>query len=29
MYGGTLGTSYHDVLTHAGLIDVAAASYHD
>lgn len=25
LYGGTVGSSYHDVLTHAGLIDVAAA----
>ena len=25
LYGGTRGTNYHDVLTHAGLIDVAAA----
>jgi ABC-type Fe3+-hydroxamate transport system substrate-binding protein len=27
MYGGTRGTSYHDVLTAAGLIDVAAQKY--
>jgi ABC-type Fe3+-hydroxamate transport system substrate-binding protein len=25
--GGTVGTSYHDVLTHAGLVDVAAEHY--
>jgi iron complex transport system substrate-binding protein len=24
LYGGTLGSSYHDVLSHAGLIDIAA-----
>jgi len=29
IYGGTSGTSYHDVLTHAGLIDAAADAYHD
>lgn len=29
LYGGTRGTSYHDVLTAAGLIDVAAAGYRD
>jgi iron complex transport system substrate-binding protein len=28
IYGGTLGTSYHDVLTAAGVIDVAATRYH-
>lgn len=27
LYGGTRGSSYHDVLTHAGLIDVAATKY--
>ena len=27
IYGGTVGSSYHDVLTAAGLIDVAAAQY--
>lgn len=27
LYGGTRDTNYHDVLTHAGLIDVAARSY--
>jgi iron complex transport system substrate-binding protein len=27
IYGGTTGSSYHDVLTAAGLIDVAAAHY--
>ncbi|HEY0706934.1 MAG TPA: ABC transporter substrate-binding protein [Polyangia bacterium] len=27
--GGTRGTSYHDVLTHAGLVDAAAATYTD
>jgi iron complex transport system substrate-binding protein len=27
IYGGTLGTSYHDVLTAAGLIDVAATRH--
>ena len=27
IYGGSTGTSYHDVLTHAGLVDVAAARY--
>lgn len=29
LYGGTLGTSYHDVLTHAGLLDLAASRYRD
>jgi iron complex transport system substrate-binding protein len=29
LYGGTRGTSYHDVLEAAGLIDVAAARYRD
>ena len=29
MFGGTRGTSYHDVLVAAGLIDVAAARYRD
>ena len=29
MLGGTVGTSYHDVLVHAGLIDVAADRYVD
>lgn len=28
LFGGTVGTSYHDVLGAAGLIDVAAGSYH-
>jgi iron complex transport system substrate-binding protein len=28
LFGGTVGTSYHDVLDAAGLIDVAAGSYH-
>lgn len=28
-YGGTAGTSYHDVLTAAGIRDVAAARYRD
>ncbi|MBI4512051.1 MAG: ABC transporter substrate-binding protein [Deltaproteobacteria bacterium] len=27
LYGGALGTSYHDVLVHAGLVDVAATTY--
>jgi iron complex transport system substrate-binding protein len=27
LYGGTRGSSYHDVLTYAGLIDVAARDY--
>lgn len=27
LYGGTRGSSYHDVLTYAGLIDVAASKY--
>jgi iron complex transport system substrate-binding protein len=27
LFGGTLGTSYHDVLTHAGVIDVAAETF--
>jgi iron complex transport system substrate-binding protein len=27
IYGGTIGSSYHDVLTAAGLIDVAAEKY--
>lgn len=27
LLGGTAGTTYHDVLTHAGLIDLAAATY--
>ncbi len=29
LYGGTLGTSFHDVLTAAGLIDVAAERFRD
>jgi iron complex transport system substrate-binding protein len=29
LYGGTLGSSYHDVLEAAGLSDVAAARYRD
>ena len=29
LYGGTRGTSYHDVMSAAGLVDVAAARYHD
>ena len=29
LYGGTRGTSYHDVLTAAGLVDVAAERYRD
>ena len=29
LYGGTLGTSYHDVLVAAGLVDVAALRYRD
>jgi iron complex transport system substrate-binding protein len=29
LYGGTVGTSYHDVLAAAGLDDVAAAAYRD
>jgi iron complex transport system substrate-binding protein len=29
LYGGTRGTSYHDVLEAAGLLDVAAAQYRD
>jgi iron complex transport system substrate-binding protein len=29
IYGGTRGTSYHDVLVYAGLIDVAAAKHFD
>lgn len=29
LFGGTKGSSYHDVLTHAGLIDVAAEAYRD
>ena len=28
IYGSGRGTSYHDVLTYAGLIDAAASSYH-
>jgi iron complex transport system substrate-binding protein len=28
LFGGTVGSSYHDVLAAAGLIDVAAARYH-
>ncbi len=28
MFGGTKGTSYHDVLNYAGLIDVAAKRFH-
>lgn len=28
LYGGTLGSSYHDVLTAAGLVDVAAEHHH-
>lgn len=28
LYGGTRGSSYHDVLSYAGLIDVAAKDYH-
>lgn len=29
LYGGTRGTSYHDVLTAAGLVDVAAGRFKD
>jgi iron complex transport system substrate-binding protein len=29
LQGGTLGTSYHDIMTAAGLVDVAAARYRD
>lgn len=29
LYGGTIGTSYHDVLVAAGLDDVAARQFHD
>jgi iron complex transport system substrate-binding protein len=29
LYGGTVGTNYHDILTHAGLDDVAAARFRD
>jgi len=29
LYGGTVGTSYHDVLTAAGLHDAAADSFRD
>jgi iron complex transport system substrate-binding protein len=29
LYGGTVGTSYHDVLVAGGLIDAAAARYRD
>jgi iron complex transport system substrate-binding protein len=29
LYGGTVGTSFHDVLTAAGLIDAAAERYRD
>jgi iron complex transport system substrate-binding protein len=29
IFGGTRGTSYHDVLTHAGLVDVAAERFRD
>jgi iron complex transport system substrate-binding protein len=29
LQGGTVGTSYHDILTAAGLLDVAAARYRD
>jgi iron complex transport system substrate-binding protein len=29
LYGGTVGTSYHDVLVAAGLVDVAAAQFKD
>lgn len=29
LYGGTRGTTYHDILTAAGLIDIAAAHYRD
>lgn len=29
LYGGTRGTSYHDVLTAAGLLDMAAERYRD
>ena len=28
LYGGALGTSYHDVITYAGAIDAAAPDYH-
>ncbi len=28
LFGGTVGTSYHDVLDAAGLVDAAAARYH-
>jgi iron complex transport system substrate-binding protein len=27
LFGGTLGSSYHDVLTHAGLVDAAATRF--
>ncbi len=27
IYGGTMGSSYHDVLTYAGIIDIAADEY--
>lgn len=27
LYGGSVGSSYHDVLTHAGLIDIAATRH--
>jgi iron complex transport system substrate-binding protein len=27
LFGGTLGSSYHDVLTHAGLVDTAARRF--
>jgi len=29
LYGGTRGTSYHDVLVHAGLLDAAADGFRD
>jgi iron complex transport system substrate-binding protein len=29
LYGGTVGTSYHDVIEAAGLVDAAAARYRD
>jgi iron complex transport system substrate-binding protein len=29
LFGGAAGTSYHDVLAHAGLVDVAAARFRD
>ncbi len=29
LFGGTIGTSYHEVITHAGLIDAAAERHRD